>query len=180
MINLNSKISQIVLSYFLLNPEKEMYLNEMVKKFNVDKRNLARNIKNWEKEGLLIKTRKGNLILYSVNKNYFLFNELEQIVQKNFGVEKELKKIFEKNKKIKEAYIFGSYASNKMEAESDIDVLLIGSHKFLDIQKEIINLQKKIDREINIVDMTEEEFLKKKEDNEFIKNILSNKYIKVI
>lgn len=180
MIKLNSKISQIVLSYFLLNPEEEMYLNEMVRKFNIDKRNLARDIKNWEKEGLFIKTMKGNLSLYRVNKKYFLFDELKKIIQKNFGIEKELRKIFEKNEKIKEAYIFGSYANDRMEAESDIDVLLIGSHNSLDVQKEIVNLQKKINREINIVDMTEKEFLSKKENNEFIKNILINKYIKII
>jgi hypothetical protein len=35
-----------------------------------------------------------------------------------------------------------------MEAESDIDVLLVGSHNSLDIQKEIVNLQKNINREI--------------------------------
>ena len=180
MIKLNSKISQKVLSYFLLNPDEEMYLNEMVRNFNVDKRNLAKIIKNYENEGLFIKKSKGNLNFYQINKKYFLFNEIKQIVQKNFGIEKELKKIFEKNKKIKEAYIFGSYASNKMEAESDIDVLLIGSHNSLDLQKEIVDLQKNINREINIVDMTEEEFLIKRENNEFIKNILRNKYIKII
>lgn len=180
MIKLNSKISQKVLSYFLLNPDEEMYLNEMVRNFNVDKRNLVKAIKDWEKEGLFIKTKKGNLSLYKVNKKYFLFDELKRTIQKNFGIEKELKKIFEKNKKIKEAYIFGSYADNKMEAESDIDVLLIGSHNSLDIQKEIVNLQKDINREINIIDMTEEEFLDKKKNNEFVKNILKNKYIKII
>ena len=67
-----------------------------------------------------------------------------------------------------------------MEAESDIDVLLVGSHNSLDIQKEIVNLQKNINREINIIDMTEEEFLDKKKNNEFVKNILKNKYIKII
>ncbi|MDK2949245.1 MAG: hypothetical protein PWQ56_410 [Patescibacteria group bacterium] len=180
MINLNSKISQNVLSYFLLNPEEEMYLNEMVRKFDVDKRNLAKEVNKWEKDGLFVKTTKGNLILYKINKEYYLFNEFKRIIQKNFGIEMELNKIFEKNKKIKEAYIFGSYANNKMEEESDIDVLLIGSHKFLNIEKEIVDLQKKINREINIVDMSEEEFLRKKEDNEFIKNILAGKYIKII
>lgn len=180
MINLNSKISQKVLSYFLLNPEEEMYLNEIVKKFDVDKRNLARAVKDWEKKGLFIKTTKGNLSLYKVNKEYFLFNELKKTIQKSFGIEKELRSIFERDKGIKEAYIFGSYANNKMEAESDIDVLLVGSHNSLDIQKEIVNLQKNINREINIIDMTEEEFLDKKKNNEFFKNILKNKYIKII
>ncbi|MDD2576713.1 MAG: nucleotidyltransferase domain-containing protein [Bacteroidales bacterium] len=180
MINLNSKISQKVLSYFLLNPEEEMYLNEIVRKFDVDKRNLAKAIKDWEKEGLFIKTTKGNLSLYKVNNKYFLLDELKGTVQKNFGIEKGLRSIFERNKEIKEAYIFGSYASNKMEAESDIDVLLVGSHNSLDIQREIINLEKNINREINIIDMTEEEFLDKKKNNEFIKNILKNQYIKII
>ena len=89
----------------------------------------------------------------------------------------QLKKI----KEIKEAYIFGSYAKGNFEAESDIDVLIIGSHHIIEVTKIFLLLQKKIKREINVVDLTEKEFCKRKNNkDEFIADIFSNKIIKII
>ena len=79
MINFRSKITQKVLSYFLLNPEEEMYMNEMVRKFAVDRGNLVRKLSEWEKEGLLTKTKRGNLSLYTINKRYSLLEEMKKI-----------------------------------------------------------------------------------------------------
>jgi len=45
MINFRSKnFLQKVLSYFLLNSEEEMYVNEMARKFAVDRGNLVRKL----------------------------------------------------------------------------------------------------------------------------------------
>ena len=179
MISFSSKISQKVLIYFLLNPEAELYLNEMARKFDVDRANLSRKLTEWEKEGLLNKRQLGNLSLYKINRKYPLLREVQNIVKKSFGLEVELKKTLDKIKGIKKAIVFGSYAKDKMEMESDIDLLLVGSHDFLETQKVIVKLQKKLDREINVIDMTENEFAKAKK-QELIKNILSHKHIKII
>ncbi|MEW5907867.1 MAG: nucleotidyltransferase domain-containing protein [Patescibacteria group bacterium] len=179
MINFKSKITQKVLSYFFLNPEAEMYLNEMAEKFDVNRGNLTRKLAEWEKEGILIKNKKGNLSLYRINKKYPLLKEIKKIIQKTFGLENKLKQVLEKINGLKMAVIFGSYAQNKLSSESDVDLLLIGSHNFLKTQREIIKLQKQVDREINIIDMTESEF-KKKRNSELLKNIFKNKHIRLI
>jgi predicted nucleotidyltransferase len=192
MISFNSKISKKVLSYFLLNPQAEMYLNEMARKFEVDRGNLARKLAEWEKEGIIKKRQRGNLSLYKTqktpkgqfeslqtNEKYPLLQEMKKIAQKSFGLEEELRKALGKIEGISRAIIFGSYAKDKLEMESDIDLLLVGSHNFLETQKEIVRLQKKIDREINVIDMTEKEFAKEKK-KELIKNILSQKHIRII
>ena len=180
IVNFRSKITQKVLSYFLLNSEEEMYVNEMTKKFGVNRGNLVKKLAEWEKEGLLVKTKRGNLSLYKVNRRYYLLKEMQQIVQKSFGLEKQLAQILQKIKGLKTALIFGSYAKNNLEPESDIDLLLIGSHKALNVQREIIKLEKEFSREINIIDMTETEFKSKKNKDEFLKNILNGKYIQIV
>jgi len=179
MINFNSKIARKVLSYFLLNPQSEMYLNEIARKFKVNRGNLSRKLTEWVKEGILIKNTKGNLSLYQVNKKYPFLREMKRIVQKSFGLEKELKQALSKVKGIKKAYIFGSYANNRLSAESDIDLFLIGSYDFLKAQEKIVELQSRFDREINTIDMTAKEF-KEKKDEELIKDIFKNKYIQII
>lgn len=179
MISFKSKITQKVLSYFLLNPKAELYLNEIARKFSVDRGNLVKKLAEWEKEGILKKRNKGNLSLYKINELYPYLKEIKSIFRKSFGLEAELKTILSKIPGIKKALIFGSYASDKLDAESDIDLLLVGDHNTLQTQKKITKLQAEIDREINIIDMNEKEF-KEKKTSELIKNIFKNKYIEII
>ncbi len=181
MINFKSKITQAVLGYFFINPRAEMFLNEMARKFKVDRGNLARKLAELEREGMLLKNKKGNLSLYTVNREYSFLPELKKIFVKSFGLEYELKKRLKNIKGIKSAVIFGSYAKDELSAEGDIDLLLIGSHKALEAQGEIIKLQSKLDREINAIDMTESEFARRKQNkDEFIANIFAGKIIKII
>lgn len=44
MLNFRSKITQKVLAYFLLNPQIELYLNEIAAKFDVDRGNLVKKL----------------------------------------------------------------------------------------------------------------------------------------
>lgn len=179
MINFNSKIARKVLPYFLLNPQAEMYLNEMANKFKVDRGNLTKKLAEWEREGILSKNKIGNLSIYQINKKYPLLAEMKKIAQKSFGLENELKRIFKKIKGLKIAVIFGSYAQDRLGAESDIDLLLVGSHNFLKTQAEIVKLQRQFAREINVIDMTEKEFEKKK-NGELLKNVFKSKHIRLI
>ena len=179
MINFKAKITQAVLGYFFVNPQAEMYLNEIARKFKVDRGNLVRKLAEWEREGVLLKNKKGNLSLYTVNHQYPFFPELKKIFKKSFSLENELKEKLKSIKGLKTAIIFGSYAKDKLSAESDIDLLLVGSHNFLTVEREIVKLQGRFDREINIVDMTEDEFGRKKNED-FLKNVLRGKIIKLI
>jgi predicted nucleotidyltransferase len=179
MINFNSKIAQKVLAYFLLNPQAEMYLNEMANKFKVDRGNLTKKLAEWEKKGILFKDKIGNLSVYRINKKYPLLTEMKKIAQKSFGLENEIKKVLKKIKGLKIVVIFGSYVQDKLSTESDIDLLLVGSHNFLKTQEEIVKLQRQFDREINVIDMTEKEFEKKK-NSELLQNVFKNKHIRLI
>jgi len=101
MITFRSKIAQKVLGYFLLNSEAEMYVNEMAKKFAVNRGNLVRKLAEWEKAGILAKRQQGNLSLYRINKHYSLLEEMRRIAQKSFGLEGQLKKHLKKIKGLK-------------------------------------------------------------------------------
>lgn len=181
MINLRSKITIAVLNYFFLNSQEDFYLNELVRKLGVDKRNLVKKIRELEKEGFLKSQKRGNLKLYSVNKEYSLYDEYRKIVLKSVGFEADLKDIIQRAKGVKEAYIYGSYAKDKMDVNSDIDLLVIGNHKIIPLQRSLCLLQKKIDREINVVNIDEDEFEKRKRNKDsFIMGLFQDKYIKLV
>ncbi|MBA3066207.1 nucleotidyltransferase domain-containing protein [bacterium] len=180
MIAIKSKIAKALLSHFFLHSGEELYINEITVKFKLDKRNLVKKLKEYEKEGLFKSKKMGNQIYYSLNRKYPLYNEYKKIVLKTIGIENNLSEILKRVKGIKKAYIFGSYASDKMDLSSDIDLLVIGDIDTIELHKILLNLQKSIDREINPVNMTENEFKKRKtKKDSFIRNVLSGKKIRV-
>jgi predicted nucleotidyltransferase len=82
---------------------------------------------------------------------------------------------------IKKAYIYGSYAKDKMDVHSDIDLLIIGNHDIVPLQRRLNKIQKEINREINVVNMSQGELLKRmKNKDPFIKEVFRHKNIRVV
>lgn len=178
--SLKSKIVREVLNYFFLHSEDSLYLNELVRKLKLDKRNLVKKLKELEEAGLIRSEKRGNQKYYFLNKKFPLYKEYRNIVMKTIGLEGKLKNILRNIKGIKKAYIYGSYAKDRMDAFSDIDLLVVGNHDTIVLQGEISKLQKEIDREINVVSMGEREFnLKKKSKDPFISRILKDNLIEI-
>ncbi len=181
MISLKSKITRLVLGYFLLNPHKRHYVNEIARMFSLDPKNLHAKLKELEKEGLLKSEFVGNARYFSLNGGYPLLAQYQEIFLKTIGLEKRIADALKSTPGIQEAYIFGSYAKNAMDAASDIDVLAVGDHSAIALQKEINGLQREIGREINVINMSREEFARKRRASAgLVKNILSGRYIKVL
>ncbi len=181
MISLRSQVTRKLLNYFFLNPQEMLYINEISKKLKLDKRNLVKKMKELEEEGILKSQRRGNLKLYSINQDYPLYEEYKGIVIKTLGFEENLKAVLKNSKGVKEAYIYGSYAEDKMDVYSDIDLLVVGNHNMALLQKGLSKLQNEINREINVINMDDHEFKNRiKNKDSFAIGILEQKKIKVI
>ena len=181
MVSLKSEITRKLLNYLFINPTDSLYVNELCRKLDLDKRNLVKKLRELEQEGILKSQSRGNLKFYSINRSFPLYEEYKKIVLKTIGFEDELKKMVKEIKDIKEAYIYGSYAKNKMDTYSDIDLLIIGDHSVVSSQKKLNRLQQEIKREINVVNMDEREFKKRiKNKDPFINEILKGVHIRIV
>lgn len=180
MVSLKSKITLLVLNYFFLNPQAKKYTNELARLLRVDPKNLDRKLKELEKEGLLKSEFSGKQRYFFLNRRYLLLKEYKKIILKTVGFEKKLAEKLAVLPGLADAYIFGSYVKDKMDAVSDIDILLVGSHSPIEAQRLILPFQKEIQREINIIDMSKKEFaVKKKSRQGFLKNALASS-IKIV
>ena len=173
MISLRSKITQNVLSYLFLHPGQTFYLNELARQLKVDSGNLTRKLNELTTEGILQSEVRGNLKYFGLNSKFPLLDEYRRIVQKTVGVEVMLKEALEKVDGVKQAYLYGSYAANRMDSSSDIDVLVIETHESIALQREIVQVQKRIGREINCTGMTEIEFSRRRGRDPLLKSIFS-------
>lgn len=180
MLNLRSKITQAVLGYFMLHETAELYVHEMARLLSVDQKNLDRKLKQLEEEGIFKSEFRGKERYYSLNTSFPLLKEYKKIILKTVGLEHTLKKVLQKVKGLKQAYLFGSYAKDQMDAASDIDLLAVGNHNTIELQKEISDIQKSIGREINVVSFGSSEYEKKRKSDPFLKSISQGKKIQVI
>ncbi len=181
MISFRSKIVQKILNYYFINPQAERYIRELARILDLDAKNTDRKLKELEREGLLKSSFKGNQRYFQLAGKSPLLTHYRELFFSQFGWEQELKRKLKNLPDLKQAYIYGSYAKGKFTGLSDIDILAIGSHKVLDLQRAILPLQQLLGREINITSMSEAEFKKKQsQGNAFVKNIFSDKVIKVI
>ncbi len=110
---------------------------------------------------------------YSLNKSYPLIDEYKKIILKTVGVEAAMKELFSTVPGVKKAYIYGSYAKDRMDSASDIDLLVVGEHSTLDLQARLAKLQQKLSREINMTSLSVLEYDSKKKSDPFIRKIES-------
>ena len=181
MISLRSAITQKLLKYFFLHADDCLYVNELSRKLHVDKRNLVKKLKELEDEGILQSDRHGNLKLYSIRKGYPLYDQYKTIIYKTVGIEQSLRDIVSRIKGIQGAYLYGSYVQDTMDSYSDIDILIVGEHDIVFLQRELSKLQNNLGREVNAVHMDNEEFKKRvKRKDPFITNVLRKKHIELV
>lgn len=173
MISLRSKITKEVLADMFLRPGIFFYVNELARKHGLDSGNLTRKLQELELEGILKSETRGRERYYSLNKSYPLLEEYRRIVLKTVGVESSLKTLLREVPGIKKAYIYGSYAKDSMDNRSDIDVLVVGEHRMLDLQASIAKIQKKLSRDVNVTSLSSREYETKKKADSFIRKIES-------
>ena len=180
MVSFRSKISQKVLNYFMLQQGAESYVNDLARMLSLESGNLTRKLMELEKEGILKSRWQGKQRYYSLNKSFPLLKEYKNIVLKTFGLEQILKISLGKIPGIKKVLIYGSYAQGKMDSHSDIDLLVIGDHSTVELQRTVAGVQKSTQREINAVSMSLQEYNDKKRNGPFLKSIEAKKSIKII
>lgn len=181
MMSLRSKVSIKLLDYFFLNPDAQHYINELARILRLDPKNTQTKLKEFEKKGILRSEFRGKERYFFLAKNNPVLKHYRQIFLKTYGIEKRLKDMVSNIKGIKEAFIFGSYAANRMDSSSDIDILAAGSHSALELQRIIAELQKDTGREFNVTNLSQKEYDKKKEEKDpFISQILRSKPIRLV
>ena len=171
MLSLRSNVTRTLLADLFLRQEGSFYVNELARRLGLDSGNLTRKLHELEAIGLLKSDTRGRERYYSLNKNYSLIDEYRKIILKTVGVEAALKELLSQTKGVKKAYLYGSYAQDRMDSSSDIDVLVVGEHRTLDLQSRLAKLQKRLSREINMTSLSTREYDSKKKTDPFLRKI---------
>ncbi len=158
-----------VLEYFITHPSEEIHLKELSRKLKISPGSAKTYCDVFERDGILLAERKGNLKLFKLNNNDFAVREMKKtyylILLKEFGIEKLAENCIS-------LAIYGSFASGNFDERSDLDVLVIGE----DVNRDsVLDLQEKLGREIQLTVIPYYKWEKmKKEGDKFAESVLRN------
>jgi predicted nucleotidyltransferase len=158
---------------------KEYHLREIQRRAGLAIGTIRQEAKKLEKIGLVQMRKDGNRTYYQANRSHPLYNTFHELVLKTTGLTDVLKTPLSTGE-IKWAFVFGSIASGKENALSDIDLFIIGDIGLRAVSKLLKEPGQIINREINPHIMTVGEFIKRKKDKEhFVTTVLASPKIMI-
>ncbi len=176
-----SRVRVKLLTLFLLNPECEFYIREIARMTGENTSGVRRELANLESFGLLIGRRRGNQQHFTVNRDFFLYGDLQQLVLKTEGAARVIRENLSSLQDIECMFIYGSFAKGTAGGGSDIDLFIVG-----DVSEEVLiplvnASERMINREINYTLMHGSEFTRRKEAGDpFVKNVMDERKIMII
>lgn len=170
-----------LLTLFLLNPDKEYYIRQIERLVGKNYALVRKELANLESFGLLTSEKKGNQIYYSVDRNFFLYPELQRLVLKTEGVAQALREGLDEIGDVECIFIYGSFASGTAGAKSDIDLFIVGDVDESRLIPLINESERTLRREINYTLVTREELRERVDEGDpFITNVLNRPKILIL
>ncbi len=177
-----TETQQRVLGLLYGRPDRSFYTNEILRRTGMGVATIKRELDRMRNAGILTLTRVGNQHHYQADPRCPIYSELIAIVKKTFGVTEVVgEALVGLQDKISWAFVYGSIASGKERAGSDIDLMIIGDVEFAGVVGALSKAQDTLGREINPKIFSEKEWLRmKKRDDAFYKEVMNKARIDVL
>jgi predicted nucleotidyltransferase len=148
-----------VLAVLFLRPDEQFHVRELERITGVSAGSLHRELKAMAESGLLLREKIGNQVFYRANTDCTIYEELAAIFRKTMGLTSLLQDaLSDLDDKIEVAFVFGSVASGRQTAGSDLDICVLGDVSLLEVVKALSPVQETLQREVNPVVMTAKKF----------------------
>jgi predicted nucleotidyltransferase len=170
-----------VLGLLYGQPHRSFYTKEILRHTGMGVATIKNELERMLGAGILTMRKIGNQHHYQANPECPIYQELRGIVNKTVGmadiINTALKPL---SGKIHWAFVFGSMASGKDSAGSDIDLMVIGDVTFSEVVSALYPIQEELGREINPKLFRKEEWNNMvKSKDAFIKEVLSKPRVDV-
>lgn len=156
-----SKSRVKILGFLLLNSTGEFHLREIARQTGVSAPYVKREMANLVALGLVLKRSQGNLVLFKLNRDSVIAEELKRIFLKTESLGQFIRDSLGEIGEIKFALIYGSFARGEEGERSDIDLLVVGDVNERRMLGIIEKVEEHTGREVNYIAWTEDEFERK-------------------
>ena len=121
-----SKTKRAAIGLLFARPDQALHLRELARLADVSPAMMAKEMAVLSRAGLVVEQRDGNRRLFRANTSSPVFDELASIARKTADVADVLCTALAGVAGIGLAFVFGSVASAKAHAASDVDLWVVG------------------------------------------------------
>jgi DNA-binding transcriptional ArsR family regulator len=159
---------------------RDYHLRELSRRSGLALRTVQQELARLSEAGLVNARRDGNRVYYQANQQNPVYGDLRSIVLKTAGLVGVLQGALQ-IPGVELAFVFGSVASGKAHAESDVDLMILGTVGLRRVAQLLSGLAERIGRELNPHIMKREEFVRRKHAaDHFISSVLDSPRLFVI
>jgi predicted nucleotidyltransferase len=145
-----------------VQPEKAWYAAELAHRLGVPSSSLQRELHDLSEAGILKTSRQGRMVYYQANRDSPVFPDLRGLLLKTAGLVDVLAEALKPvAAKVATAFVYGSIAAGSDEADSDIDLMVVGQVSPQDLALPLRRARESLGREINPTVYTPAEFERK-------------------
>jgi len=144
------KTRREVLTLLYGHPDRAYHMRDIARRSNCGQGAVQRELVALAEAGILTRTRCGNQVQYSANKDQPVYRELRALVLKTVGLVDVLREALAPlRENIAVAFVFGSMVSGEPNEASDVDVMVIGEATFAQVVAALSPTQDILGREVN-------------------------------
>lgn len=127
-----------------------LHLRELERRTGLNSRGIMRELHALRDAGILSSKQVGRQVIYRLNPEGPIYPELCNLILKTAGLADVLRAtLLPFAKRIELAYVYGSFASGGANAESDVDLMIVGDVSLRELAGPLRRAAEELSREIN-------------------------------
>ncbi len=171
-----------VLTTLLLGAQDRYYVRDLAKRVALPPTAVSRELLTLERLGLVHRQAEGRRLYCEVNRSASVLPELRILTLKLGGIVEALRTALAGHRSaIRWAFLYGSMASGRDTASSDVDLFVVGDIGSMELTELLRPTAEALGREINQYHITLAEFHEKRRaSNHFISRVLAGSKMDLI
>ncbi len=171
-----------ILALVFSRPEETFYLRQVVREVRAGLGAVQRELRHLTKAGILVRTARGREVHYQANRETAVFPELRGLMLKTAGLADVLREALAPlAPSIERALIYGSQAAGTATAQSDVDLLVVGTVDELALHRAIRGAEDRLGRTVNYTLLTPAELRRRRRQRSgFVARVLRGPVIGVV
>jgi uncharacterized protein len=167
---------RLVLAILWREPDRWWYLSDLAREMGVRPSTLQREVASLAGATLLEKRHDGGRVYYRSNRETPIFDEIGSLLRKSDGLVDVLRDALSGFQgAIELAFIYGSVADGKETSGSDVDLMVVGEVRLIDLVAALRRAERQVGRAINVTLFSPADFRAKRlSGNPFLESVLAS------
>lgn len=162
--------------------DQSFYIRQIARETHTSAGSVQRELEALANVGLIQRTNSGHQVYYQANRNHPVYPELHALVAKTVGVFQLLATALAPlANRISQAFVYGSLASGNENAQSDVDLMIVGEVSLDEVLAQLAPIEQRIGRPINPTLYSVSDFKTKIDSgNHFLRSVMQGKRVFLI